>query len=145
MRGVGQQKTPKKTPRRNVNRVLSNKKPQTPEYKRILRRIKEKKMNMKQKTPKTDEKGDIKTRGGALGAESDECAMKIEAPDKKVLYGNSSQSDINVEEMKGGPLLTLSSRKFKNSNSQKIRGKKARIVVDPTQPKLTRFWGPKSD
>ena len=35
--------------------------------------------------------------------------------------------------------------KFKNSKSQKLRGDKARIVDDPTQPKLTRFWGPKND
>ena len=129
-----------------MNRVLNLKKPQTPEYKRILRRIKEKKMNMKPKTPKTDERGDIDIKGGHIGAEIDACILNSDAKSEKVLTEISSQSDKKVKEVKGGPLLTLSSNKeIKNSKSQKLRRNKARIVDDPTQPKLTRFWGPKND
>ena len=101
---------------------------------------------MGQKIQKVDEKCDLELLGGSQGATRTEVFMRDDAPvTKDIILNEKVKSDEGGIEQKGGPLLTLKPQTFGISKCQKKRGNRSKIVNDPNQPKLWKFWGSKSE
>ena len=117
-------KTPIKTPRRNVAKVIPKSKPHTPEFKRILERIKNKKKEKAQNTLKSQENGQI-------------LSQKSEQKNK----GNQFKLNVKVvNEIKERPPFNPPSPKIGVGGGKKRRGKKHECVQDENQPKIDDLW-----
>ena len=116
-----------RTPRRNVAKAVPKSKPQTPEFKRILDRIKNKKKEKAQNTLKCQENG-LKT------------SQKSEDENK----GNNIKLNTKVvNERKESPPFNPPSPKIGVGGGRKRRGKKQECVQDKNQPKIDDLWGVK--
>ena len=136
--------TPLKPPRRISTKILPSKKPQTPEYKRILRRIKDKKLARAKNDRNCDQKCDSEMLGGSdqVKVETAEIQKKSEndmALKMKTLK-NMFECPEKVKKSEGGPQSAVKTHKKRGQIGRKIRGKKMDSIEDPKQPKLDTFW-----
>ena len=132
--------TPLKPPRRISTKIMSNRKPQTPEYKKILRRIKEKK---DQDKPKSDQKCDSEILRGAdhVKIETADLKKKNDMDSKTKILKNMFEINEKVKISEGGPQSTTNPLKNRGQIGRKMKGKKQESINDPKQPKLESFWG----
>ena len=135
--------TPLKPPRRISTKIMSNRKPQTPEYKKILRRIKEKKLARDQDKPKSDQKCDSEILRGAdhVKIETADLKKKNDMDSKTKILKNMFEINEKVKISEGGPQSTTNPLKNRGQIGRKMKGKKQESINDPKQPKLESFWG----
>ena len=125
--GGASAKTPIKNPRKNVAKTLPKPKPQTPEFKRILERIKSKNKEKANSNMKLDGKGK------KTGQNSDNKTTNTEA----------EMQPLVDEKLKGRPPLKPPLPKIGVGGGRKIRGGKLERVDDRSQRKIDDLWNVK--
>ena len=117
-------KTPIKNPRKNVAKVMSKPKPQTPEFKRILERMKNRKREKAQMQNVISEKG-----------------MKIGQNSENRTTDSDAEMQLLVDEKhKESPQIKPPTPKIGVGRGRKIRGRKLECVDDKRQQKIDDLW-----